>query len=185
MLISKATMTRKSRDRTMGEGAAPRDGGSLHHRNGQAASRDGAREESRACASAPGARNAAAWPDVVVDPAPGADRIAKMMARAGLCSRRDAEAWIAAGRVAVNGTTIASPAVNVTARDRIMVDGEPLPRRERTRLFLFHKPERPCQHQCGPARSANRIRCLAGESAAPRERRTPRHRHRRTAAANQ
>jgi len=62
------------------------------------------------------------------------------MARAGLCSRRDAEEWIAAGRVAVNGGTISSPAVNVTARDRITVDGKPLPRREPTRLFLFHKP---------------------------------------------
>src|SRR6516162_11831155 len=68
------------------------------------------------------------------------DRIAKVMARAGLCSRRDAEEWIAAGRVAVNGGTISSPAVNVTARDRITVDGKPLPRRERTRLFLYHKP---------------------------------------------
>src|SRR5215467_11037425 len=70
----------------------------------------------------------------------GAYRIAKVMARAGLCSRRDAEAWIAAGRVAVNGGTISSPAVNVTARDRITVDGKPLPRRERTRLFLYNKP---------------------------------------------
>jgi 23S rRNA pseudouridine2605 synthase len=67
-------------------------------------------------------------------------RIAKVMARAGLCSRRDAEDWIAAGRVAVNGETIASPAVNVTARDRITIDGKPLPRRERTRLFLYYKP---------------------------------------------
>jgi 23S rRNA pseudouridine2605 synthase len=69
-----------------------------------------------------------------------ADRIAKVMARAGLCSRRDAEAWIAAGRVAVNGGTISSPAINVTARDRVTVDGKPLPRPERTRLFLYHKP---------------------------------------------
>src|SRR5215468_9043389 len=67
-------------------------------------------------------------------------RIAKVLARAGLCSRRDAEEWIAAGRVAVNGGTISSPAVNVTARDRITVDGRPLPRRERTRVFLYHKP---------------------------------------------
>jgi 23S rRNA pseudouridine2605 synthase len=66
----------------------------------------------------------------------GADRIAKVMARAGLCSRRDAEDWIAAGRVAINGAVIVSPAVNVTARDRVTVDGKPLPRRERTRLFL-------------------------------------------------
>jgi 23S rRNA pseudouridine2605 synthase len=62
------------------------------------------------------------------------------MARAGLCSRRDAEDWIAAGRVAVNGQTIASPAVNVTGRDRITIDGKPLPQRERTRLFLYNKP---------------------------------------------
>jgi 23S rRNA pseudouridine2605 synthase len=63
-----------------------------------------------------------------------------MMARAGLCSRREAEDWIAAGRVAVNGGTISSPAINVTVRDRVTVDGKPLPRRERTRLFLYHKP---------------------------------------------
>ena len=46
------------------------------------------------------------------------ERIAKIMARAGLCSRREAEAWIAAGRVAVNGAVIASPALDVGARDR-------------------------------------------------------------------
>jgi 23S rRNA pseudouridine2605 synthase len=67
-------------------------------------------------------------------------RIAKVIARAGLASRRDAEAWIAAGRVAVNGTTIASPAIDVTGSDHITVDGEPLPARQRTRLFLYHKP---------------------------------------------
>jgi 23S rRNA pseudouridine2605 synthase len=68
------------------------------------------------------------------------ERIAKAMARAGLCSRREAEAWIAAGRVAVNGAVIASPALNVTAADRVTVDGAPLRERERTRLFLYHKP---------------------------------------------
>src|SRR5215469_533465 len=62
------------------------------------------------------------------------------MARAGLCSRREAEAWIAAGRVAVNGVVITSPALDVAGDDRITVDGEPLPQRERTRLFLYHKP---------------------------------------------
>jgi 23S rRNA pseudouridine2605 synthase len=72
-------------------------------------------------------------------PAAG-ERIAKVIARAGLASRREAEAWIAAGRVAVNGEPIASPARNVTAADRVTVDGEPLPVRERTRLFLYHKP---------------------------------------------
>src|SRR5262247_3046103 len=72
-------------------------------------------------------------------PASG-ERIAKVIARAGLCSRREAETWIAAGRVAVNGEVIASPARNVTTADRIAVDGSELPRRERTRLFLYHKP---------------------------------------------
>ena len=68
------------------------------------------------------------------------ERIAKVMARAGLCSRRVAETWIAAGRVAVNGAVIASPACTVTGSDRIEIDGQPLPVRERTRLFLYHKP---------------------------------------------
>jgi 23S rRNA pseudouridine2605 synthase len=68
------------------------------------------------------------------------ERIAKVIARAGLASRREAEAWIAAGRVSVNGAMIHSPALNITTADRITVDGQPLPRRERTRLFLYHKP---------------------------------------------
>jgi 23S rRNA pseudouridine2605 synthase len=68
------------------------------------------------------------------------ERSAKVIARAGLASRREAEAFIAAGRVAVNGAVIASPALNVTPQDVISVDGEPLPQRERTRLFLYHKP---------------------------------------------
>ena len=62
------------------------------------------------------------------------------MARAGLCSRRDAEAWIVAGRVSVNGEQLVSPAFNVVDSDDIRVDGEPLKAHERTRLFLFHKP---------------------------------------------
>ena len=68
------------------------------------------------------------------------ERIAKVIARAGLTSRREAEAWIAAGRVAVNGAVITSPALNVADTDRISVDGTLLPGRERTRLFLYHKP---------------------------------------------
>ncbi len=71
---------------------------------------------------------------------PAGERIAKVMARAGLCSRREAEAWIAAGRVAVNGAPITSPALNVGAGDSVTVDGRALPTRERTRLFLYHKP---------------------------------------------
>jgi 23S rRNA pseudouridine2605 synthase len=67
-------------------------------------------------------------------------RIAKVMARAGLCSRRDAEQWIAEGRVAVNGEVLTSPAFNVSDADEVLIDGQPLASPERTRLFLFHKP---------------------------------------------
>src|SRR6202020_3486061 len=67
------------------------------------------------------------------------ERVAKVIARAGLASRREAETWIAAGRVAVNGVVIDSPARNVTASDELSVDGKKLPARERTRLFLYHK----------------------------------------------
>jgi 23S rRNA pseudouridine2605 synthase len=68
------------------------------------------------------------------------ERIAKVLSRAGLASRRDAEEWIVQGRVTVNGRVINSPALDVTGNDVITVDGKPLPARERTRLFLFHKP---------------------------------------------
>ena len=68
------------------------------------------------------------------------ERVAKVMSRAGLASRRDAEEWVVQGRVTVNGRVINSPALDVTANDVIMVDGKPLPPRERTRLFMFHKP---------------------------------------------
>jgi 23S rRNA pseudouridine2605 synthase len=78
--------------------------------------------------------------DEKIRPHSGGERIARAIARAGLASRREAEAWIAAGRVAVNGEVIRSAARNVTAHDRIIVDGEPLPAKERTRLFLYHKP---------------------------------------------
>ena len=68
------------------------------------------------------------------------ERIAKAIARAGIASRRDAEEMIREGRVTLNGAVIDSPALNVTESDRITVDGEPLPARERTRLWIFHKP---------------------------------------------
>ncbi|GLK56769.1 23S rRNA pseudouridine2605 synthase [Methylopila capsulata] len=80
-----------------------------------------------------------ASPDDAATPPPG-ERVAKVIARAGLGSRREAEAWIEAGRVAVNGQTIDSAARNVTGEDAVTVDGRPLPARERTRLWLYHKP---------------------------------------------
>jgi 23S rRNA pseudouridine2605 synthase len=66
-------------------------------------------------------------------------RIAKAIAHAGLCSRRDAEAWIAAGRVAVNGKVLTTPAHVVGPGDTITVDGKPLPERQGTRLWRYHK----------------------------------------------
>lgn len=68
------------------------------------------------------------------------ERIAKKLARAGLCSRREAERWIADGRVIVNGNKIDSPALNVSDTDIIIVDGKPLPGKEKTRLFIYNKP---------------------------------------------
>jgi 23S rRNA pseudouridine2605 synthase len=68
------------------------------------------------------------------------ERIAKVLARAGVCSRREAERWIAEGRVAVDGQVLTTPAVTVTAESDIRVDGEPLPAPERPRLWRYHKP---------------------------------------------
>ena len=76
--------------------------------------------------------------EATVDRAP--ERIAKVIARAGLCSRRDAERWIAAGRVAVDGEVLTSPAVTVGAGSDIRVDGQPLPEPQRARLWRYHKP---------------------------------------------
>ncbi len=68
------------------------------------------------------------------------DRIAKVLSRAGVASRREAERMIAEGRVKVNGTVIDSPALNVTSRARIEVDDAPLPEAEAPRLWLYYKP---------------------------------------------
>ncbi|WP_102961496.1 pseudouridine synthase [Mangrovicella endophytica] len=73
--------------------------------------------------------------------ATGTMRIAKRLARAGIASRRDAEGMIADGRIKVNGTILDTPARDVTGSDHIEVDGAPLPAIERTRLWLFHKPQ--------------------------------------------
>jgi 23S rRNA pseudouridine2605 synthase len=68
------------------------------------------------------------------------ERIAKYLARAGVASRRDAERMIEAGRVTLNGMKLETPAITVTPNDVILVDGEPIPEIERTRLWLYHKP---------------------------------------------
>ncbi|MDK4735017.1 pseudouridine synthase [Rhizobium sp. CNPSo 3490] len=69
-----------------------------------------------------------------------AERISKVMARAGVASRRDIERMIMEGRVTLNGTVLETPVVNVTLADRIEVDGVPIRGIERTRLWLYHKP---------------------------------------------
>ena len=71
---------------------------------------------------------------------PKGERIAKRMARAGVCSRRDAERLIQNGRVKVNGKKMTTPALNVTDRDHIKVDGKPIPQAEAARLWRYHKP---------------------------------------------
>jgi 23S rRNA pseudouridine2605 synthase len=67
-------------------------------------------------------------------------RIAKVIARAGICSRRDAERLISEGRVTVNGVRIATPAIRIKPDDQVEVDGKTLPASEQTRLWRYHKP---------------------------------------------
>ncbi|MFN3971459.1 MAG: pseudouridine synthase [Gemmobacter sp.] len=74
-------------------------------------------------------------------PAPPGERIAKVLSRAGVASRREAERLIQLGEVAVNGTVIDSPALNVTPADRITVSGQPVAAPEPSRLWLYHKPQ--------------------------------------------
>ncbi len=69
-----------------------------------------------------------------------AERLAKFMARSGVCSRRDAEEFIRQQRVTVNGETVLSPAFNVEGTEVVLLDGEKLPAKEKTRLWLYHKP---------------------------------------------
>lgn len=98
-----------------------------------------------------GAQDANPWqrkPAVEAGPSPSepagerpGERIAKALARAGLCSRREAERWIEEGRITVNGVVLESPAFNVTAQDRIAVDGRPVDSPEPTRLWRYHKPD--------------------------------------------
>lgn len=77
--------------------------------------------------------------DAPTSPVPEGDRIAKVIARAGICSRREAERLITEGRVTVNGQVITSPALNVTGAEKIIVDGRELPPQEPTRLWRYYK----------------------------------------------
>jgi len=73
-------------------------------------------------------------------PSPDGERIAKVLARAGVASRREAERLIAAGRVSVNGKRIERAALNVTEADRVAVDGREIGAPDPVRLWLYHKP---------------------------------------------
>ena len=66
--------------------------------------------------------------------------MAKFLARAGVCSRRDAERLIAEGRVKLNGKVLDTPAVKVTAKDKVSVDGRPIGAAEPSRMWRYHKP---------------------------------------------
>jgi 23S rRNA pseudouridine2605 synthase len=77
-------------------------------------------------------------PDISEDTSEG-ERIAKVIARAGICSRRDAEKLIAEGRVQLDGAIVATPAIKVTPNNVIMVDGKPLAQPEAARLWRYHK----------------------------------------------
>jgi 23S rRNA pseudouridine2605 synthase len=72
---------------------------------------------------------------------PAGERIAKVIARSGLCSRREAEELILAKRVKLNGELVTSPALDITPGDKVLVDNEPLPKREPPRLWRYHKPK--------------------------------------------
>ena len=75
------------------------------------------------------------------DDTPEGDRIAKVLSRAGIASRREAERMIESGQVTVNGKTITSAALNVTPSDRITVAGQPVAAPEAARLWLYYKPD--------------------------------------------
>lgn len=69
-----------------------------------------------------------------------AERLAKFMARSGVCSRREAEKLIEQKRVTINGEIVTTPATLVEGNEKILLDGEKLPEAEITRVWLYHKP---------------------------------------------
>ena len=74
------------------------------------------------------------------DQRPEGERIAKLLARAGVASRREVERMIAEGRIALNGAKIETPATILPGLRGVTVDGKPVAKADRARLFRFHKP---------------------------------------------
>ncbi|MBL8562971.1 MAG: pseudouridine synthase [Gemmobacter sp.] len=95
----------------------------------------------KAPARASAAKSTAPAPAAPAPAAPEGERIAKMLSRAGVASRREAERLIEAGEVKVNGKIITSPALNVTAKDKVTVSGQPVAEKQPVRLWLYYKPE--------------------------------------------
>ena len=98
------------------------------------------------------------------------ERIAKLLARAGVASRREVERMIADGRIAIEGKTLDTPNTVLEHLRGVTVDGKPVTKPEPTRLFAFHKPSGLITAQIGPPRDADRTAGLQ---------------HRRPAAADQ
>ncbi|MCO5733189.1 pseudouridine synthase [Rhizobium sp. SSA_523] len=121
------------------DGKAKRPDGGDKRPEGKAKRPEGAQKTFEAAARAP--RKPAAQA-VAAEPASEGkpERISKILARAGVASRRDVERMIMDGRVRLNGQLLDTPVVNATLADKIEVDGEPIRGIERTRLWLYHKP---------------------------------------------
>ena len=95
----------------------------------------------KAPARAFAAKTRAKADDKPASTAPEGERIAKMLSRAGVASRREAERLIEAGEVKVNGKIITSPALNVTSKDKVTVSGQPVAEKQPVRLWLYYKPD--------------------------------------------
>lgn len=125
---------------------APRSGFARPSKEAQGGSarydKEGPREERRPPPSRRGAgrRAAPAAPANPLERKAGEERIAKLLARAGVASRRDVERMIAEGRVALNGEVLTTPATLLKTLRGVTVDGNPVAEAQATRLFLYHKP---------------------------------------------
>ena len=113
------------------------------------------------------------------------ERIAKVIARAGVCSRREAEQLILDGHVTLNHKVLKTAAINVTDADQIRINGKPLPQKEESKLWRYHKPEGLVVSHKDPQGRPSVFDKLATAIAARRVHRPARYQHGRPAAAHQ